>query len=274
MAEERFSLFEIIIIACFISLIFSPVGIALMWIKSHWSKKIKIIVSGGFAFLYLLLIVLFTVLTSTSESGGGGGKPFIGIEMNSDSGGGYGNSQEYKPKSKSSKSNKKGSEKSNTSTASESFVQEVTKSRWFYVLLLFAIMLAIIIFRNIKWNGAPKNSSNPYVDISLYKIPIPEDFVFPEIKFSKYSPKPDERICFATPAEVKTNPGDIVITDKQFLFLGKKENYNFALNELTAIYSLSNTTLSLSVGEKTYYFFIPDTQMRFVLQIVRYLCEV
>lgn len=270
-AEERFTLFEIIVIACFISLIFSPVGIGLMWWKSRWSRKTKIIVSGAFVLVYALIVVLFVLLNSSSQAGAGSGLPFLGMEQSSDAGGGSGGkSDQYKPSSKSVKPDGRGTKTTQTSTATESFVEKAKKSRWTYFLILVVIMFILFVIRNLKGTSA-KPDDNPYVDTTLYKFPVPDDFVFPAVHYTKLALKEDEKILYATTAEQKANKGDIVVTNRRFVFVGHKENLELPLSELTAISSMSNTALLVNSGEKSYYFFVQDTQMRFVLQIVRWV---
>lgn len=255
LTDEKFSLLDIIIIACFISLVFSPVGVVLMWWKSKWSKKSKLIVTGVFALIIAAIITVVVLMNVTPKAGNGSGNPLVGIERKAEGGGGgsrAGSSQMSKPEG-------------------SPFVQKVTKSRWFYFFILVVVMAIIAVIRNLKGFKPKGGDANPYVDTNLYEIPIPDGFVFPEVKFSKLPLQADEKIYFATPAELKDNSGDIVITNKRFMFLGRKENYDFPLKDLTSIFSLSNTTLSLSAGEKTYYFFIHHSQMRFVLQITKYV---
>ena len=45
-----------VIIGCFCSVIFIPLGIALMWFYSDWKKKTKFILSFSTGFLYLFLM--------------------------------------------------------------------------------------------------------------------------------------------------------------------------------------------------------------------------
>lgn len=276
--EERFSLFDIIILACFISLVFSPVGIALMWIKfksgvsCKWSKKAKIILSAVFGFLFLLTILLVVFLVAEPHSGAGSGSPFLGMEQEYEGGGGDGSSGSYKPKKSSSRSKGNGSSQSNSQTAEESFVDKVSGSRITYILFFVAIMLGLIVWRNLK-SGTSAVSENPYVDTNKYSIPIPEGFVFPQVHYSKITLGEGEQILYATTAEQKANPGDIVVTNKRFLFVSKKDALDLQLGELSSISSVSNTALLLNAGDKTFYFFVQDTQMRFVLSITRWAYE-
>lgn len=277
--EEGLSLYEIIILACFISLIFSPVGLFLMWWKfksgrkCRWCLKTKIIVSAVCAAVYALVILLFVFLNASPSAGAGSGAPFFGLEQEYDGGGGNGNkSGEYKPKKSSSKSNGKGSSQTMTQMPQESFMEKAGKSRVTYILLFVAIMVALIVWRNLK-SGTSAASENPYVDTTKYKIPVPDGFEFPQVHYSKITLDGDEKILYATTAEQKTNAGDIVVTNKRFLFVSKKDALDLQLGELSSISSMSNTALLLNVGEKSYYFFVQDTQMRFVLSITRWAYE-
>lgn len=248
-----------------------------MWWKSKWAKKTKIIVSAVFG-VVLAIIISFIVFLGMQREGGGSGSSNWSINNEQSYGGNGGSgkkSDNYKPRP--AKSNSKNSATSGNSTKDPvpSAGQALSKSRLPYILLFIIIIVVLIILRNMK-TDAKKGSDNPYVNTSLYKIPIPEDFIFPPVHFTKpqFVPEAGEKILYATPAEQKENPGDLVITDRRFVFLGKKSKLILSLGELSAISSLSNTALLLteksSGEEKQHYFFVRDTQMRFVLALVRW----
>lgn len=277
--EERLSLYEIIILACFISLIFSPAGLFLMWWKfksgrkCRWSLKAKIIVSASFAVIYALVIFLAVFLNASPSAGSGSGAPFFGLEQEYEvGGGGSGNSGNYKPKKSSSKAKGNGSSQTQTQFPQESFMEKAGKSRVTYILLFVAIMVALIVWRNLK-SGTSVVSQNPYVNTTKYKIPIPDGFEFPQVHYTKITLEEDEKILYATTAEQKANAGDIVVTSKRFLFVSKKDALDLQLGELSSISSMSNTALLLNAGGKSHYFFVQDTQMRFVLAITRWAYE-
>lgn len=277
--EERLSLYEIIILACFISLIFSPAGLFLMWWKfksgrkCRWSLKTKIFVSAVCAAVYALVTLLFVFLNASPSAGSGSGAPFFGLEQEYDGGGGNGSKNgEYKPKKSSSKSNGKGSSQTTTQMPQESFMEKAGKSRVTYILLFVAIMVALMVWRNLK-SGTSVVSQNPYVNTTKYKIPIPDGFEFPQVHYTKITLEEDEKILYATTAEQKANAGDIVVTNKRFLFVSKKDALDLQLGELSSISSMSNTALLLNAGGKSHYFFVQDTQMRFVLAITRWAYE-
>ncbi|MCQ2597331.1 MAG: hypothetical protein MJ181_05725 [Treponema sp.] len=269
--KEPFSLYEIIILACFLSLVFSPVGIVLMWLKKClWKKKTKIIVSGAFGLFLAIAGALLVFLLSKPEAGSGSGNPFLGIEREYEGGGGSGGSSgKYNPKASSSRKNSEGKASNNTATPSKSFAETKGKKSIPLVLFLVLALGIAVLLRNLK-EIKGKGNDNPYVNTRLIQTPIPEDFVFPPVHFSKLALKEGESLLFATPAEQKDNLGDIAITDFRFVFLGKKESYDFPLQTITAISSVSNTALLITEGENQHYFFVRDTQMRFVLQIVRW----
>lgn len=271
--KESLSLFDIIVLACFISLVFSPVGIGLMWWKSKWTKKVKIIISGAFAVLYALIIFLIVIFNTNPHSGSGSGAPYFGLEQEYEVGGGSsGKTGEYKPRKSSSRSKGDGSERSNAQVPSESFIEKAGKSRVTYILIFVLIMVILIAWRNLK-GGTRNISENPYVDTKKYKIPIPDGFEFPQVHYTKVTLQEGETLLYATTAEQKANTGDIVVTNKRFIFVSKKDALDMTLGELSSISSVSNTTLLLNVGTKSYYFFVQDTQMRFVLAITRWAYE-
>lgn len=269
--KEPFSLYEIIVLACFISLIFSPAGIALMWLKKcQWKKKTKIIISGAFALFFVLAAVLLFFLFSKPEAGSGSGAPFLGIEREYEGGGGSGEtSGKYNPKPSSSRKNRDGKASNNAAMPSESFAESKGKKSIPVVLFLVLALGIFILVKNLK-EVKGKDNDNPYVNTKLIQTPVPDDFVFPPVHFTKLPLKEGEQLLFATPAEQKSNTGDIVITNHRFVFLGKKESCDFPLQKLTAVSSMSNTALLVTEGETQHYFFVRDTQMRFVLQIIRW----
>lgn len=268
--KESLSLLEIIIIACFISLVFSPVGLFLMWWKGKWAKKTKVILSAVFGILFLVLVSLLVALNIKSEGGSGSGSSHFGLEQEYGGSGESGKkSENYKPRPSKANKNQEATTGNSSKSPAPSMIESLKRSRLPYIILFIVIIAACIIVRNLKGIGKTP-SDNPYVNTSLYKIPIPEDFVFPQVHYTKLPLQNEEKILFATSAEQKENPGDIIVTDKRFVFLGKKGKLEFPLYELSAISSLSNTALLLTAGEKQHYFFVRDTQMRFVLQIVRW----
>lgn len=267
---ERFTLMEIIIIACLISVIFSPAGIILMWIKCKWSKKLKLILTGAFALLYILIALLVAVFNSSGSGGSGNNMPDFGIESDAGGSGGGGKVKENKKSSKSYKPATQPKPSSSNSEASGgSVMQKVKKSRLTYLILFLVVIAVVVVLRNLKFKKT-KKGDNPYVDSELYVFPIPDQFTFPPVRYTKLDLQPEEKILFACPAETKDNPGDIVITDKRFEFHGKKGDVKISIENLSAIASMSNTALSVTAEDKTHYFFVKDTQMRFVLQIVRW----
>lgn len=272
--KEPLSLLEIIIIACFISLVFSPVGIFLMWWKTKWSKKTKIIVSGVFGAVLAVIISLIVALNSQSGGGGGNGSSPFNVEQEySGSGKGSSKSDSYKPRPTKSNPTQEKTTGNSTKEPSPSFSDVMKKSRLPYILIFIVIIAVLIVLRNVK-STVQKDSDNPYVNTKLYKIPVPEDFVFPPVHFAKLILQPAEKIFFATPAEQKENPGDLVITDRRFVFIGKKGTLELPLKSLSSISSLSNTALLVTEKkedqEKQHYFFVRDTQMRFVLALTRW----
>ncbi len=268
--KEPLSFLEIIIIACFISLVFAPLGVILMWWKSKWAKKSKLILSLVFGILFLVLVSLLVALSIKSEGGNGSGSAHFGLEQEYGGSGESGKkSDAYKPRPSKGNKNHEVTSGNSSRTLAPSLSESFRKSRVPYIIFFIAIIIVCIIVRNMK-GDAKKTSDNPYVNTSLYKIPVPENFVFPQVHYTKLPLYEEEKILFATSAEQKDNPGDIIVTDKRFVFLGKKGNLEFPLHELSAISSLSNTALLLTAGEKQHYFFVRDTQMRFVLQIVRW----
>ena len=73
---------------------------------------------------------------------------------------------------------------------------------------------------------------------------------------------------------VKDNEGDFVVTDKRVVIFAKTGITELPLSSLTAVLSVSNSVMQLTSGaseeEQKYYIFLPESQMKYALAIVKW----
>ena len=272
---QRNKTFSIITIICFCSVIFIPIGLVLMWYSTQWSKKRKFILSGIMTIVYVA-IVCFLMLFEPNQSGSGSGLPFGNGNQNVES------QYESEPdksskKAKQSGTNPSGNEKEdNFPKEKEKLPKKVQKGeskalgKSFYTIMFFLFMLFIIIWQNLKAKKKTGNYENPYVDTKKYKLPLDANFKIPTVHFTKIELEENEKIIFATETTQKNQEGDFVVTDKRIIVLGKSENYEILLQELSAVSSITNSVMQISSDERKYYIYVPENQMKYAIAIVRW----
>lgn len=272
---QRNKTFSIITIICFCSVIFIPIGLVLMWYSTQWSKKRKFILSGIMTIVYIA-IVCFLMLFEPNQSGSGSGLPFGKGNQNVES------QYESEPdksskKAKQSGTNPSGNEqKDNFPKEKEKLPKKVQKGeskalgKSFYTIMFFLFMLFIIIWQNLKAKKKTGNYENPYVDTKKYKLPLDANFKVPTVHFTKIELEENEKIIFATETTQKNQEGDFVVTDKRIIVLGKSENYEILLQELSAVSSITNSVMQISSDERKYYIYVPENQMKYAIAIVRW----
>ena len=272
---QRNKTFSIITIICFCSVIFIPIGLVLMWYSTQWSKKRKFILSGIMTIVYIA-IVCFLMLFEPNQSGSGSGLPFGKGNQNVES------QYESEPdksskKAKQSGTNPSGNEKEdNFPKEKEKLPKKVQKGeskalgKSFYTIMFFLFMLFIIIWQNLKAKKKTGNYENPYVDTKKYKLPLDANFKIPTVHFTKIELEENEKIIFATETTQKNQEGDFVVTDKRIIVLGKSENYEILLQELSAVSSITNSVMQISSDERKYYIYVPENQMKYAIAIVRW----
>ena len=272
---QRNKTFSIITIICFCSVIFIPIGLVLMWYSTQWSKKRKFILSGIMTIVYIA-IVCFLMLFEPNQSGSGSGLPFGKGNQNVES------QYESEPdksskKAKQSGTNPSGNEqKDNFPKEKEKLPKKVQKGeskalgKSFYTIMFFLFMLFIIIWQNLKAKKKTGNYENPYVDTKKYKLPLDANFKIPTVHFTKIELEENEKIIFATETTQKNQEGDFVVTDKRITVLGKSENYEIPLQELSAVSSITNSVMQISSDERKYYIYVPENQMKYAIAIVRW----
>ena len=278
---QKSKLFSIITIACFCSIVLIPVGLALMWFMTSWKKKRKIIITAAGTLFYGSLVALI-LLVEPSYNTGGVSLPFkySGGETAFESSVNPGKSSKKDKKAAPESDKKKKSDENKENTDEERLPRSVKKQsgrtlgRSFYAFLFFLIILILILWRN--FHGAAKKDvyENPYVDTNLYKLPLAEDAKTPLVHFLRLKLNPDEKILYATETVQKDDEGDFVVTNQRAVIFSKTGASEIPLSSLTAVLSVSNSVMQLTnngeEGEQKAYVFLPESQMKYALAIVRW----
>lgn len=278
---QRDKVFSIITIACFCTILLIPIGLALMWFQTKWKTKRKIIITSAGSLLYIA-IVAFVLLLEPSYNTGGISLPFkySGGETAYEASANPGRPSK-KDKKVSPASNKKQKSDSEQSEAEEERIPRSVKKqsgralgRGFYIFLFFLIVLILILWRNFRSAGKKDEYENPYVDTNLYKLPLADDAKMPLVHFLRLKVAQGEKILYATETVQKDNEGDFVVTDKRVVIFSKTGTTEVPLTALSAVLSVSNSVMQLTAsgeeGEQKYYVFLPESQMKFALAIVKW----
>ena len=278
---QRDKVFSIITIACFCSIILIPIGLALMWFMTSWKKKRKIIITGAGSLLYIA-VVAFVLLLEPSYNTGGVSLPFkySGGETAYDAPANPGRPSKKEKKISPASDKKKKSDSKKSEQDEERVPRSVKKQggralgRSFYVFLFFLIILVLILWRNFRAAGKKSDYENPYVDTNLYKLPLTEDAKIPLVHFLRLKTNPGEKILYASETTQKDNEGDFVVTSQRVVIFSKTGTTEIPLSSLSAVLSVSNSVMQLTVsgeeGEQKHYIFMPESQMKYALAIVRW----
>lgn len=278
---SKSKMFSIITIACFCSIVLIPVGLSLMWFMTSWKKKRKIIISVAGGLFYTSLVALI-LLFEPSYNTGGVSLPFkySGGETAFESSVNPGKPSKKDKKTSPESNKKKKTDENNENIDEERLPRSVKKQsgrtlgRSFYVFLFFLIILILILWRNFR--GAAKKDvyENPYVDTNLYKLPLAEDAKMPLVHFLRLKLNPEEKILYATETVQKDNEGDFVVTNQRAVIFSKTGANEVLLSSLSAVLSVSNSVMQLTSngeeGEQKAYVFLPESQMKYALAIVRW----
>ena len=266
--------FSIITIACFISILFIPIGIVLMFFYTDWKKKIKIIISTALTILYAVLII-FILNLQTNPTKGSINLPipvdsdFTDVQVSTNK---SDDEIELMPGDKSSKKEDFNSQEipaerlPKTLNRNSNFFQ----SRSFYSLLFILFMIFLIIHQNLKSSKEKHNYDNPYVDTEKYKLPLNENSELPIVHFLKIRLNSGEKILYACETTKKEDKGDFVVTNQRVVVLSNEGDYEFPLHALTAVSSVSSSVMLLTCGERKYYIFFPEGQLKYALALVRW----
>lgn len=243
-----------------------------MWFYTNWKKKLKIILSVLSTILYVAIITLFLNLEPSNKN-----QNFINSQTS-----GYSDSKNSKKDfslddENSSKPNYKND---GTKTSTQKTVPSAVKkinfkggSSVIYPILFFLFMLLIIIAREFR-EKKKSGYENPYVDTKLYKLPLDEKSKIPIVHFLRLKLNPNEKILFATKTTQKNNEGDFVVTNQRVVIFSKEQNVEFPLKVLTAVSSVSNSVMLLTSGERKYYIFMDESQLKYALATVRFAYKI
>lgn len=266
--------FSIITIACFISILFIPIGIVLMFFYTDWKKKIKIIISTALTILYAVLIIFILNLQPNPTKGSINlpipvDSDFTDVQVSTNK---SDDEIELMPGDKSSKKEDFNSQEipaerlPKTSNRNSNFFQ----SRSFYSLLFILFMIFLIIHQNLKSSKEKHIYDNPYVDTEKYKLPLNENSELPIVHFLKIRLNSGEKILYACETTKKEDKGDFVVTNQRVVVLSNEGDYEFPLHALTAVSSVSSSVMLLTCGERKYYIFFPEGQLKYALALVRW----
>lgn len=273
---QRNKLISIITIICFGTIIFIPIGLALMWLSTQWKTKLKIIISSVLTALYIVLVALLLLLEPSNNYSG------LSLPINYQGGQtSFETSTTVSPK----KTDKKVKEKSSNKDLSKEneeieeqkpqIVTSVKKGkgkplgRGAITILFFLLMFLIILWQNYKFSKA-KKYENPYVDTDLYVLPLSDSVKLPIVHFLKLPLYSEETIYFATETNQKGNEGNLIITNKRVVIQSVAENTEFPLNILEAVSSISSTVIQLISGTRKYYIYMDESQVKYALAIIRW----
>jgi len=265
--------FSIITIICFASIILIPIGLALMWFYTDWKKKVKILLSSLLSILYIGIIAFFLIFEPAEKTDKSITLPIPTEEVNEEISAG-GQNPDQAPSEENELSKKKGKNKKQNQDKERlpSSLQKNQKGRYSRLLLsvlFFLIMLFLVIWQNVKRKDK-KAYENPYVDVEKYKLPLQEDSKLPLVHFLRLHLNKDEQIYFATKTTQKDNEGDFVITNQRVVLLSPEQNVDFPIYVLTAATSITDTVMQLISGERKYYIFMHESQMKYALAVLKW----
>ena len=278
---QRDKVFSIITIACFCTILLIPIGLALMWFQTKWKTKRKIIITSAGSLLYIV-IVAFVLLLEPSYNTGGISLPFkySGGETAYEASANPGRPSKKDKKVSPASDKKQKSDSEQSKPEEERIPRSVKKQsgralgRGFYIFLFFVIVMILILWRNFRSAGKKDEYENPYVDTNLYKLPLADDAKMPLVHFLRLKAAQGEKILYATETVQKDNEGDFVVTDKRVVIFSKTGTTEVPLTALSAVLSVSNSVMQLTAsgeeGEQKYYVFLPESQMKFALAIVKW----
>ena len=278
---QRDKVLSIITIACFCSIVLIPVGLALMWFMTAWKKKRKLIITAAGSVLYIA-IVAFILLLEPSYNTGGVSLPFkySGGETAYDAPANPGRPSKKEKKISPASDKKQKSEKTSDKPDEERVPRSVKRQsgrslgRAFYAFLFFLVILALVLWRNFRAAGRKTEYENPYVDTNLYKLPLSADSKTPLVHFQRLKLNQNEKIFYATETVQKDNEGDFVVTNQRVVIFTKNGATELPLSSLSAVLSVSNSVMQLTAageeGEQKHYIFLPESQMKYALALVRW----
>ena len=268
---------SIITIVCLASIVLIPIGLAAMWTSTKWKTKIKVILSSVLGSLYIAGII-FMLLFEPANNKNGLPLPIQYSEGQSQTESLISTKGESLdlPDNDGSNSRKKAKDKKNQSEPEEQKLplslrrnKNGKQGRLVYSILFFLFMLFLVIWQNIRNNRKP-HYENPYVDTDKYKLPLSDNAKLPMVHFLKLRLNKEEKIIFATETNQKDNEGDLIVTNQRVVIMDKTQNVDFPLGVLTAVSSVTDTVMLLTSGERKYYIFMPESQLKYALATIRW----
>lgn len=271
---RRSNFFSAITVASFCTIILIPVGIALMLYMTRWNKKLKAILACIFSILYAVLVFLILNLEPSYNTNG------ISLPFGSNSG--YtafqtqSSSKNVVKEDGNSLEEHKSDEKKASNQKELKMPHKIKKEKRgkvspIYYIIAFIIMFIMILIIK-KFRGSSENGvyENPYVDTNQYKLPLSEYAKMPMVHFLRLRLNAGEKIYFATETNNIKEKGDFVVTNQRIVIFTEDDGGEFPLKGLTAISSVSDSVMLLTSGERKYYVFIPENQMKYALAVVRW----
>lgn len=272
---QRNKIFSIITIICFCSIVFIPIGLVTMWYSTAWKKKIKFILSATLTLLYAGIVFLLLNFEPSVNTKG------VSLPIEFSAGATTYETSVTTGKNPTDKDIE--GEKSKTKTDEIKENQEEPErlprgvkkggrkvgSR-FYAIMFFLFMVFLILWQNYKNSKKKVVYENPYVDTNQYKLPLNENSKMPMVHFLRLRLNQNERIYFATETTQKENEGDFIVTNERVVVFSKEGDYEFPLPALTAVSSVTNSVMLLTCGERKYYIFMPESQLKYALAVVRW----
>ena len=266
--------FSILTIICIASVVLIPIGLALMWFYTDWKKKIKIILTSALSVLYVALILFMLLFEPGEKNNTSIDLPIPTEEQNQEQINASGQKPAEPAPEENELSKKKGKNKKDSQEKEKlpSTLQKNQKGRYSRLLLsilFFMLMLFLIIWQNIRRKDKTKYE-NPYVDTEKYKLPLSDDCKMPLVHFLRLRLNPNEQIYFATQTTQKDNEGDFIITNQRVVILSPQQNIEFPIHVLTAATSITDTVMQLISGERKYFIFMHESQMKYALAVLKW----
>ena len=267
-------LFSILTIICIASVLLIPIGLALMWFYTDWKKKIKIILTSTLSVLYIALILFMLLFEPGEKKDTALELPITTEQQNQEQITSSGKETIQTPPKQNEQSKKKGKNKKDSQEKEKlpSTLQKNPKGRYSRLLLsilFFLLMLFLIIWQNIRRKDK-KAYENPYVDTEKYKLPLNDDSKMPLVHFLRLRINPNEQIYFATQTTQKDNEGDFIITNQRVVILSPEQNIEFPIHVLTAATSITDTVMQLISGDRKYFIFMHESQMKYALAVLKW----
>lgn len=267
-------LFSISTIICIASVLLIPIGLALMWFYTDWKKKIKIILTSTLSVLYIALILFMLLFEPGEKKDTALELPISTEQQNQEQITSSGKETSQTPPEQNEQSKKKGKNKKDSQEKEKlpSTLRKNPKGRYSRLLLsilFFLLMLFLIIWQNIRRKDK-RAYENPYVDTEKYKLPLNDDSKMPLVHFLRLRLNPNEQIYFATQTTQKDNEGDFIITNQRVVILSPQQNIEFPIHVLTAATSITDTVMQLISGDRKYFIFMHESQMKYALAVLKW----